>query len=523
MKKLVKFFKISVICVFVFSIVAIRTEADSENQKVDNTLSPYFLVKSDDAEIGQLPLLLTSAEVNIAGVIADVTVTQVYKNEGTRPLEAIYVFPGSTRAALYGMTMTIGNRTIFAQVQERQQARKNYEQAKRQGKTASLLEQQRPNVFQMNVANILPGDRIKVELKYTELLVATDGMYEFVYPTVVGPRYSNKQTSSAARSDTWVSNPYVELEQGERKKEDAPYLFDIRTNLSTGIPIQEISCDSHGVDIDYEGPASATITLDETIIIEKIKGMRTDHLQRLKIAVKDLYIGEDFASLPVFYKKLFHIGQDYYANVQHTEINDERVKSVKEFSGDRDYILRYRLAGGKIESGLLLYEGKEENFFLLMMQPPDRIAVEDIPPREYIFIIDISGSMRGFPLETSKILLRNLLSGIRPTDTFNVLLFAGSSSIMSDHSLPATTQNIRQAIDLIDHQRGGGSTELLPALKRALALPKNKGVARTIILATDGYVDVETEAFDLIRNNLHNSNIFTFGIGKSLFEPAYML
>ena len=154
-------------------------------------------------------------------MIADVIVTQVYKNEGKTPLEAIYIFPASTRAAVYGMKMTIGKRTIVAKIEERKEARRQYEEAKQQGKSASLLEQQRPNVFQMNVANILPGDVIQVELKYTELLVPTDGIYEFVYPTVVGPRYSNQPAETARPSQKWVENPY--LHQGE----SPTYTFDI--------------------------------------------------------------------------------------------------------------------------------------------------------------------------------------------------------------------------------------------------------------------------------------------------------
>ncbi|MBU2498395.1 MAG: trypsin, partial [Proteobacteria bacterium] len=147
----------------------------------DRTLSPYFFVKSADPEVDQLPLKSTSVKVNISGVIADVVVTQLYKNEGKRPLEAIYIFPASTRAAVYGMKMTIGERIITAEIAKREEARHMYDAAKQAGKTASLLEQQRPNVFQMNVANILPGDTIKVELRYTELLVPTDRVYEFVY------------------------------------------------------------------------------------------------------------------------------------------------------------------------------------------------------------------------------------------------------------------------------------------------------------------------------------------------------
>jgi len=417
-----------------------------EREPEDRTLSPCFFVKSDDPQVDQLPLKSTSAEVNISGVIADVRVTQVYKNAGRRPLEAIYVFPASTRAAVYGMKMTIGERVIDAQINKRDDARREYEKAREQGKTASLLTQQRPNVFQMNVAHILPGDEIKVELKYTELLVPTDRVYEFVYPTVVGPRYSNLTAEKADPSEQWLQNPF--LHQGEAP----PYTFDIKVNMAAGLPIKGLNTPSHKTTSTFEGPTAATIKLDPS----------------------------------------------------------------ESSGGNRDYILRYRLDGDRIQSGLLLYKGERENFFLLLMQPPKRVTKASIPGREYIFIVDVSGSMHGFPLEISKKLLQNLIGNLLPTDRFNVLLFSGGSSVMAEQSLPATPENIQKALRLIESQRGGGGTELLPALERAIKLTKPEGYSRTIVIATDGYVTVEEEVFDLIRQNLGEANLFAFGIGTSV-------
>ncbi|MBM3323885.1 AgmX/PglI C-terminal domain-containing protein, partial [candidate division WOR-3 bacterium] len=184
--------------------------------------------------------------------------------------------------------------------------------------------------------------------------------------------------------------------------------------------------------------------------------------------------------------------------------------------GNRDFILRYRLAGGRIQSGLLLYPGKDENFFLLMLQPPKRVELAQIPPREYLFIMDVSGSMNGYPIDISKKLLRNLLTNLRPKDCFNVLFFAGGNFVLSEKPLAATAKNVEEALATIDKQRGGGGTELLSALRRALALPRAEGTSRTVVIATDGYVTVETDAFDLIRDNLGKANMFTFGIGKSV-------
>jgi Ca-activated chloride channel family protein len=126
----------------------------------EKTLSPYFYVKGGEISTDAMPLKSTSVDVKIAGVIADVRVTQTYSNAGTTPLEAVYIFPASTRAAVHGLQMTIGDRVLKAVVQKRDEARSTYEKAKSEGRSASLLEQQRPNVFQMNVAQILPGDTI---------------------------------------------------------------------------------------------------------------------------------------------------------------------------------------------------------------------------------------------------------------------------------------------------------------------------------------------------------------------------
>jgi len=406
-----------------------------EIDRGDQTLSPYFLVSSPDAALDSLPLKSTSAHVNISGVIADVTVTQVYGNQGSKPLEAIYVFPASTRAAVHGMKMTIGERVVEAKIRKREEARQEYEAARDAGKNASLLEQQRPNVFQMNVANIMPGDEVKVELRYTELIVPTDQVYEFMYPTVVGPRYVNKTAADVPASEHWTKNPY--LHQGE----PPTYAFDIKVVLAAGMPINEVTCPSHKVDTVFSGTSTAGITLDAS----------------------------------------------------------------EKQGGNRDFVLRYRLDGAKIQSGLLLFEGEKENFFLLMMQPPKRVTTADIPGREYVFIVDVSGSMHGFPLDVSKKLLRDLIGKLRASDRFNVILFAGASSVMAERSVSATEANIARAIAFIDAQQGGGGTELLPALSRALALPREDGVSRTLVIATDGYVSVEAEAFDLIRKRLGES------------------
>ncbi len=412
----------------------------------DKTLSPYFVVLTDDPETDALPLKSTRADVKIAGTVATVKVTQVYQNQGKKTLEAIYVFPGSTRAAVHAMRMTIGERVVEAEIMERKKARETYEQAKKEGKTASLLEQQRPNVFQMNVANILPGDEVKVEMEYLELLTPHETIYEFVFPAVVGPRYSNMKAKDAPETEKWVQNPYL------RQGEGPPYTFGFKAAVNAGMPLVKLASPSHDMEIKFASPNSAEVTL-----------------------------------------------------------KDEKT------GGNRDVVLRYSLAGNKIDTGLLLYPGKDENFFLLMMEPPARVEAEAVVPREYIFIVDVSGSMHGFPLEVTGALMEEIIKNLRPTDFMNVLLFESGSLVLSESgSLPATEANKEKALAFIKARSGGGGTEIMPAFQRALALPRTANTSRIVVVATDGYVHVEPQLFDLIRQNLGEANLFPFGIGASV-------
>jgi len=441
---------VSLVVVFIVKLVSVTVlvllaaSAFGQENGESRSGSPYFLVISSDRSMDQLPLKSTRAEVAITGVIADVAVRQHYKNEGTHPLEAIYTFPASGQAAVYALEMQVGDRKIVAKIEERQKARQQYTQAKAAGKRASLLEQQRPNVFQMNVANIMPGDDITVTLRYTELLVPEDGTYKFVYPAVVGPRYTGED---GGQDHAMESTPYTKAGEGPK------YDFDIALDLSVGMPLQHLASSTHQITASYTTTARAVVALAET----------------------------------------------------------------ETQAGNRDFVLEYKLAGQTIESGLMLYEHGDENFFLLMVQPPKRVVKEQIPPREYIFIVDVSGSMHGFPINTAKTLLRNLIVGLRPTDRFNVLVFESGARWLADQSLPAVESNIGRAHAFLDQQNGGGGTDLLAAMHKAMTFPRfDPGLSRSYVVVTDGYVNVEREVFDIIRKQSNEANLFAFGIGSSV-------
>jgi hypothetical protein len=157
------------------------------------------------------------------------------------------------------------------------------------------------------------------------MLVPEEGVYEFVFPTVVGPRYSSQKAEGAPERDRFVASPYQK--EGEEPKTE----LDIRVALSPGVPLRDLTSPSHKVHKEQSGVAKAVVRLDP----------EEDH------------------------------------------------------GGNRDFILRYRLAGAAIASGLLLHQGDEENTFLLMAQPPARVAPSDVPPREYLFAVDVVTRTRG--------------------------------------------------------------------------------------------------------------------------------
>lgn len=406
--------------------------------------SPYFLVRGD-AGLDQFPLKDTRVTARLNGVIASVHVRQVYRNQGAQPLNATYVFPGATGAAVHGMTLQIGERRIVAEIREKTVARKVFDEARGAGKSASLLSQQRPNVFSMDVANILPGDEVVIEMDYTEILAAEEGVYEFVYPGVVGPRYGGD--GGATRQEVrWASNPY--LHEGEA--DTAGFAIDVA--MSSPVPVSDLRSTTHAIVPRWQGAGQVQVGVAEPAAT----------------------------------------------------------------AGNRDFILRYRLQGDAVLPGLTRFEQDGERYFMLLAEPPRRVVPADLPPRDYLFVIDVSGSMDGFPLATARGLMARLLAGLRPADTFNLLLFAGGSEVLSPDPVPATPENVARANALLAGRQGGGGTELVPALSRALAMPLSAGKSRSLVLITDGYVMAEDGAFREIAGRLEGSNLFTFGIGSSV-------
>ncbi len=436
---------ILLVCLLCINYVPVA-HAREDTEDEDKTCAPYFYVESQETGVDSFPLKSTDVNVSIEGIIADTYVVQTYANEGSKPINASYIFPASTKVTVHGMKMQIGNQTVTAVIKEKEEAEEEFKTAKSEGKSASMLSEERANVFTMDVANIMPGDEVRIELHYTEMITQAEGIYQFVYPTVVGPRYVSPALDDTGTREEWTGIPYLEngLAPADR--------YTINVSVSAGVPIAELTSKSHDIKIDWKEDNTAQVSL----------------------------------------------------------------KNPADYAGNRDFILDYKLTGEQINTGLLTGRSEKENFFMLMVQPPERCEVEEIPPREYIFVLDVSGSMSGFPLETAKGLIYNLVSELRETDSFNLILFSGNSLKMSERSVPATQENINKAACLIKEQQGTGGTELTEALEDALDTPAMPDVSRNIVIISDGYISGEKEIFKLINDNIGQADFFSFGIGTSV-------
>ncbi|MDC0948711.1 VIT domain-containing protein [Gammaproteobacteria bacterium] len=410
----------------------------------DRVAAPHFL---DEGGSPSESLILSGTEVKarVDGTFARVSVEQIYHNRSSTPVNARYVFPGSTRSAVDGMSIRVGNHIARAEIKEKEAAVRIFSEARDQGKQAGLLQAHRPNVFSMDVANIRPGEKAIVNFSYSERLEAEAGFYRFIYPTVVGPRYD-----ALSPPEQWNVNPY--LTGAEEVGEATPsFAFDIE--LISPIPLQDLQSPSHDITTQWLAKGHARLAL----------------------------------------------------------------KASEKRADNRDVVVRYRLQGAAMISGVLNQRTDEGNYFLLMAEPPQRTTAALRVARDYTFVIDTSGSMNGFPLDTARHLFDQLLAGMRPDDRFNLLTFAGDSRWLSSTPIEATAANQKRAEDFLAEQRGGGGTELLSALKRAMkGVAPNSDRSHNLVILTDGYVTADNEAIALIRDQLGSANVFTFGIGRSV-------
>lgn len=409
------------------------------------------------------PVLQTDVEMNISGMIARVLVRQQFRNPGTEWVEGTYLFPLPEHAAVDRMRLRIGERLIEGEIREKGAARKAYQAARRAGKKASLLSQERPNIFTTAVANIAPGETVQVEIEYQQTIAYSQGQFRLRFPLVVAPRYIpgtpvGSETVAGFEGNGWAA--------GTPQVPDAARITAPVVDPSEG-PVN---------------PVSMSIRLDP--------GMP---LSRLESVYHPITRQQD------------------EQGIYHLALRDSSVPA------NRDFELVWVPETGRAPQAALFNEQWQgEEYALLMLMPP--VAPDTLPqamPREVIYVIDTSGSMHGASIVQARAALKLALQRLKPADRFNVIQFNHQTSALFSQAVPATASNLRRARAYVDQLVADGGTEMLPALQRALDQQAERGVLRQVVFLTDGSVGNEQALFSLIHQKLGDSRLFTVGIGSA--------
>jgi Ca-activated chloride channel family protein len=400
-----------------------------------------------------LPLQHTDVRANLSGYIATVQVTQQFTNPFDAKIEAVYVFPLPHNAAVNEFIMTIGDRHIRGIIRQRAQAEKIYRDARAQGYVASLLTQERPNIFTQHVANIEPGKQIDVHINYFHTLAYDDGWYEFVFPMVVGPRFNPPGARDSVgavprgkQGDSGHKTEVSYLRPGERSGHD----ISVRAEIDAGVVIEEFTSQTHVVVTETNSPGRLTVALSP----------------------------------------------------------HDRIPN-------KDFVLRYRVAGERIKSNLLTHRDERGGFFTLMIHPPKELRALNRRPMEMIFVLDCSGSMSGQPIAQAKAAIDRALRHLEKDDSFQIINFSERASQLGSRPLAATPANVQRGLDYLKALNSDGPTMMIEGIKAALDFPHDPRRLRFVSFLTDGYIGNEAQILAAVHERVGPSRLFSFGVGSA--------
>ena len=427
-------------------------------ERVGDAKEGRLVFKSKDGMLAA-PILKTNVHMRITGMIARVKVEQHFKNPTKEWIEGVYVFPLPEESAVDHLDMKVGDRVIEGQIKEKEEAKKTYEAAKQEGKKATLLEQERTNIFTTNVANIGPQEEITVAIEYQETLRYDQGQFRIRFPMVVAPRYI---------PGTPVANDFV----------------------GTGF-----------VPNTDQVPDAGRITPP---VLHPSKGQ----INPVTIKV-ELDAGFPLAKLESPYHKtnMKQDGHRYAINLANGET-----------PANRDFELVWKPEVGNAPQAAVFTETKNnKTYALVMVMPPSEASEAKAKPlpREVIFVIDTSGSMEGMSIEQARESLALALGRLTPQDRFNVIQFNSYTSKLYPNAVPVNTRTLQEAQEYARGLRATGGTEIAGALDAALTGSDNPNVIRQVVFMTDGSVGNEDELFAIIRKKLGDSRLFTIGIGSA--------
>lgn len=416
-------------------------------------------MRGETGEEQVFPLKHTDVDAQISGNVARVEVTQTFENPYDEPLEAIYVFPLPDEAAVDDMEIRLGDRTIRGDIKRREEAQEIYEQALQEGRTAGLLEQERANIFTQSLANIRPGEQIEVTIRYSESLAFEDTDYEFVFPMVVGPRYIPGNPVSSAENPDQVA---VDTDQVPDASRITPPVLLPGTRSGHDITV--------------------TVTIEAGIPIQTVDS------------------------------------PSHEIQVQPTGNGMQVQLAPSDTLPNKDLILRYQVAGEATEATALTQRNEQGGHFAVYLIPAVEYDRDEIVPKDVVFLMDTSGSQRGEPLAKSQELMRRMIAGLNPDDTFTIIDFANTATRLSSTPLPNTAQNRERAIAYVNGLTAEGGTELLNGIREVMNFPAaERGRLRSVVLLTDGYIGNEAAVIAEVQQQLQPGNrLYSFGVGSSV-------
>ncbi|MCK5498089.1 MAG: marine proteobacterial sortase target protein, partial [Gammaproteobacteria bacterium] len=444
----------------------IELAADVKPSEVKQGSLLFKNVQGSTRNYTQAPTLDTDVHIQITGMTARATVKQNFHNDSADWKEGIYVFPLPENAAVDQLRMHIGERIIEGQIKEKQQARKEYQQAKASGKRASLVEQERPNIFTTSVANIGPYENIVIEITYQQTIRYSDEVFSLRFPMVVAPRYiPGKMVVSGFEGTGWSVNtdqvpdaskitpPVLNTEQDSEHRSINP--VKIKIDLDAGFLLSHIDSPYHQINIGIPDKTRYSIQLQN-----------------------------------------------------------------KQVPANRDFVLVWQAEPENSPKAALFTEEKGSDIYSLIMLMPPTSETASVLHREVIFVIDTSGSMSGPSIVQAKQALNLALTRLKPGDRFNIIQFNSYTDKLFHFPQPVSHHALRQAQQYVDNLEAQGGTEMAPALRAAL-LKQNNHVddknadVRQIIFLTDGSIGNEDALFSIIQSQLGDSRLFTIGIGSA--------
>ncbi|MDF0752624.1 marine proteobacterial sortase target protein [Marinobacter sp. 71-i] len=421
----------------------------------------------DDAgqRLGSATLLNTDYKVTVSGLIADTRLRQSFRNTSQQWREGVFVFPLPENASVYGMTMTAGERVIVGEIHEKQEAKRQYTQAKEEGRKVARVDQQRPNLFTTRMANIPPGETITVELNYQQAVRYQSGEFELRLPTTLTPRYMPGQAldnGPAQWSGGWAT-PTTQVPDADQISpftvlpEDVgpdSHRATIALEINAGLPVSRVSSPSHRISSTWNGNTVEVAPESDAVLM------------------------------------------------------------------DRDLVVRWAPARGMEPAAAVFHEQWQGEDYLLALVVPGLNRDQQLA-RELVFVIDTSGSMAGESIRQARQALLRGLDTLGPDDRFNVIQFNSQTHALFMESVPASANNIARARRYVKGLNADGGTEMAPALDAALDDKHGDGEntsaarVRQVVFITDGAVGNEAALFGRISNKLGSSRLFTVGIGSA--------